>query len=129
MYKRQPYVSALSDPGAAKPLAGMRIGVIRELMVKFHPSDAAISDGINRELKVLQDLGAELVETVDPKYPDDPAIPNVAFGFQDAIAETIPFQLPEVLSWKKDGKPEFEVPGYDVTSRDYLCLLYTSRCV
>jgi Asp-tRNA(Asn)/Glu-tRNA(Gln) amidotransferase A subunit family amidase len=117
---KMPYVSALSDPGAAKPLAGMRIGVIRELMVKFHPSDAAISDGINRELKVLQDLGAELVETVDPKYPDDPAIPNVAFGFQDAIAETIPFQLPEVLSWKKDGKPEFEVPGYDVTSRDYL---------
>ncbi len=117
---KTPYVSALSDPGKTKPLAGMRIGVIRELMVKFAASDAAISDGINRELKVLQDLGAELVETTDPQYPDDPAIPNAAFSFQDAIAETIPFQMPDVLSWKKDGKPEFTVPGYDVASRDYL---------
>jgi Asp-tRNA(Asn)/Glu-tRNA(Gln) amidotransferase A subunit family amidase len=117
---KTPYVSALSDPGKAKPLAGMRIGVVRELMVKFAASDAAISDGINRELKVLQDLGAELVESTDPQYPDDPAIPNMGFSFMDAIAETIPFQMPDVLSWKKDDKPEFEVPGYDVTSRAYL---------
>jgi Asp-tRNA(Asn)/Glu-tRNA(Gln) amidotransferase A subunit family amidase len=98
----------------------MRIGVIRELMVKDSPSDAAVSDGINRELKVLKDLGAELVETTDPKYPDDPSIPNMAFGFNDAIAEIVPFHMPEIFSWKKDGKPEFEVPGYDVTSRKYL---------
>jgi Asp-tRNA(Asn)/Glu-tRNA(Gln) amidotransferase A subunit family amidase len=105
----------------------MRIGVIRELMVKFTPSDAAISDGINRELKVLQDLGAELVETTDPKYPDDPSIPNMAFTFQDAIAETIPFQMPEILSWKKDDKPMFEVPGYDVSSRKYLVAASTHQ--
>jgi len=114
------YVGALSKPGA-KPLAGMRIGVIRELMVKQNPSDAAISDGINRELKVLKDLGAELVETVDPAYPDDPAIANMKFTFQDAIAEVIPFHMPEVLSWKTaDGKLEFAVPGHDVTSREYM---------
>jgi amidase len=70
---------------------------------------------------VLQDLGAELVEATDPQYPDDPSIPNMAFTFEDALAEIIPFHLPEVLSWKTaDGKPEFTVPGYDVTSRDYL---------
>ncbi|MDR3419242.1 MAG: amidase [Nevskia sp.] len=115
-----PYASVLSDPKDPKPLKGIRIGVVRELFVKFGPSDAAISDGINKELKVLKDLGAELVETSDPQYPDDPSIPNAEFGFQDAIAETIPFQLPEVLAWKKDGKPEFEVPGYDLSSRKYL---------
>ena len=117
------YVSALSDPAKARPLAGMRIGVIRELLVKSSSSRAAVSDGINKELKVLQDLGAELVETTDPRYPDDPSIPNMAFTFNDAIAEIVPFHMPEVFSWKKDGKPEFEVPGWDVTSRKYLVSL------
>jgi amidase len=117
---KTPYVGALSETGKAKPLAGMRIGVVREFMVKLDPSDAGVSDGVNRELKVLKDLGAELVETVDPQYPDDPSIPNVAFSFNDALAEIIPFHMPEVLSWKKDGKPEFEVAGWDVTSRKYL---------
>ena len=121
------YMSALTPAGTAKPLAGMRIGVIRELMVKDNPSDAAVSDGINSELQVLKDLGAELVETTDPQYPDDPAIPNMAFTFNDAIAEIIPFHLPEVFSWKKDGKAEFEVPGYDVTSRKYLVSLATHK--
>lgn len=120
---KTPYMSALSESGKSKPLSGMRIGIIRELMVKENPSDAAVSDGINRELKVLRDLGAELVETVDPKYPDDPTIPNVTFGFNDAFAELLPFHMPEIFSWKKEGKPEFEVPGYDITSRKYLVAL------
>ena len=49
------YVDALTGPSQSKPLAGMRIGVIRALMVKEHPGDAAVSDGINRGLKVLQE--------------------------------------------------------------------------
>jgi amidase len=117
------YVGALSEATNSKPLAGMRIGVIRALMVKANPSEAPVSDGINRELKVLQDLGATLVEDVDPKYPDDPSIENMTFGFNDAFAELLPFHMPEIFSWKKDGKPEFEVPGWDVTSRKYLVAL------
>jgi amidase len=117
------YVSALSAAGKAKPLAGMRIGVIRELMIKDTPSHTAVSDGINRELQVLKDLGAELVETTTQKYADDPYIPNMTYTFNDAIAEIIPFHMPEVFSWKKDGKPMFEVPGWDVTSRKYLVAL------
>jgi len=123
----KPYVDALTPAGKSKPLAGMRIGVVRELMVKHTASDGPIIDGINKELKVLKDLGAELVETVDPQYPDDPTIPNMTFGFQEAMAEVIPFHMPEVLSWKKDGKPEFTVPGYDVTSRDYLVKAYNHK--
>lgn len=117
---KTPYASALSDPNQARPLAGIRIGVVREFMIKHTASDAAIIDGINRELKVLQSLGAELVESIDPRYPDDPSIPNMSLTFQQAIAEVIPFHMPEVLSWQKDGKPEFAVPGYDLTSRKYL---------
>jgi amidase len=120
---KTPYVNALSDASNSKPLAGMRIGVVRELFVKDNPAKVAVSDGVNKELKVLQALGAELVETVDPRYPDDPSIPNLAFTFNDAIAEVLPYHMPEVLSWKKDGKPEFEVPGWDVTSRKYLVAL------
>jgi Asp-tRNA(Asn)/Glu-tRNA(Gln) amidotransferase A subunit family amidase len=44
----------------------------------------------------------------------------MAFGFSAAIAEVLPFHMPEVFSSKKDGKAEFEVPGWDVTSRKYL---------
>ena len=56
----------------------MRIAVVREFMVKHTKNDEAISDQIDREIKnVLRDkLGAELVESVDPLYPDDPSIAN-----------------------------------------------------
>jgi len=116
----EPYVNSVVAPGTSKPLAGLRIGIVREFMVKHLPSLSPVSDGINKELKVLQDLGAELVETTVPQYPDDPSIPNMEFGFQQALAEIVPFHMPEVLHWVKDGKPEFAVDGWDVTSRDYL---------
>lgn len=120
---KTPYVNALSKPGSSKPLAGVRIGVIRELFVKDNPGKVAVSDGVNKELKVLKELGAEIVETVDPRYPDDPSIPNMDYDFNDAIAEILPYQMPEVFSWKQDGEPLFEVPGWDVTSRKYLVAL------
>ena len=106
-----------------KPLAGVRIGVVREYMVKHTTNDAAISDRVNEEIKrVLRDeLGAELVESVDPKYPDDPSIPNMAYPFQRALAEILPLHMPEyLLSAGADGSPRFAVPGFDVRSLDYL---------
>ena len=120
---KAPYMSAIKDAAKPKPLAGIRIGVIRALYLKKFPGDDAVSDGVNKELQVLKDLGAELVEDVDPNYPDDPSIPNMTFGFNDAFAELLPFHMPEIFSWKKDGKPMFEVPGWDVTSRKYLVAL------
>jgi amidase len=122
-----PYVNALSASKQAKPLSGMRIGVVRELFVKDNLAKAAVSDGVNKELKVLKELGAELIETIDPRYPDDPTIPNMEFTFNHAIAEVVPFHMPETFSWKKDGKPEFEVPGWDVTSRKYLVAVSTHK--
>ena len=124
---KTPYVNAIASATQAKPLAGMRIGVVRELFVKDSPAKAAVSDGINKELNVLKELGAELVETVDPRYPDDPAIANMAFTFNDAIAEVVPFHMPETFSWKKDDKPEFAVPGWDVASRKYLVAVATHK--
>ena len=120
-----PYASFVVDAEAAgsKPLAGMRIGVVREYMVKHAANDAAASDLVNGEiLRVLRDeLGAEIVESSDPAYPDDPSIPNMAYDFHRAIAEILPIHMPEYIQARDAGGGyRFAVPGHDVTSRDYL---------
>lgn len=109
-----------------KPLAGMRIGIVREYMVKHVANDVTISDIINEEIKyVLRDkLIAELVESFDPLYPDDPDIPNMEYTFQDALAEILPQEMPEYFFKKTSSDAlEFAVPGFDVTTRDYLVKL------
>src|SRR4029450_2372188 len=92
---QKPYASFANQ----KSLAGMRIGIVREFMVKQTPNDEAISDQIGNEIKsILRDkLGAQLFESVDPLYPDDPTIPNLKPTFQEALAEILPFHIPEYL--------------------------------
>ena len=124
-----PYASyvvaeAPADEGGAgqPPLAGMRVGIVREYMVEHTPNDAAISDRIDDEIKtVLRDrLGASLVESVDPLYPDDPAVENMAYTFHDALAEILPIHMPEFFATTNaDGGLEFAVAGHDVTSKRY----------
>ena len=124
-----PYASYVVDEASgegARPLAGMRVGIVREYMVEHTPNDAAISDRIDDQIKtVLRDrLGASLVESVDPLYPDDPAVENLAYTFQDALAEILPIHMPEYFSTTTgDGSLEFAVPGHDVTSKRYLVRL------
>lgn len=109
----------------AKPLQGMRIGVVREYMVKHTPNDAAISDRVDEEIKtVLRDqLGAEIVESVDPLYPDDPTVTNMTYTFQDALAEVLAAAAPEYFLQKQGDELEFAVPGYDVRTNEYLVKL------
>ena len=113
------------DPGE-KPLAGMRVGIVREYMVEHTLNDAAISDRIDDEIKtVLRDrLGATLVESVDPLYPNDSTVPDMEYTFRDALAEVLPIHMPEYFSkTTADGALEFAVPGHDVTSTRYLVRL------
>jgi amidase len=126
----RPYASfALGDDALkqnGKPLKGMRIAIIREHMVKTTRNHEAISDQVDQEIKtVLRDrLGAELVETVTPGYPDDPDVPNLRYTFNDALSELLPRFMPEIFKRKnKDGELAFAVPGYDVTSYEYLLKL------
>jgi amidase len=122
---RQPYASFVSAPpggkNPAKSLAGVRVGVVREYMVKHAANDAAMSDLVDREIKiVLRDrLGAELVESFDPLYPDDPSIPNMTYNFQQALAEILPFHMPEYLQ-AGGGAAAYAITGYDVATRDYM---------
>ncbi len=125
---KEPYSSFLVNSAAAasKPLQGMRIGVVREFMVKHTMNDAAISDQLDQEIKsVLRDkLGAELVESIDPKYPDDPAVANMKYTFQDAFREIFPAVVPEFFSQTtSSGELEFAVHGWDVKSTDYMIAL------
>ena len=129
---KEPYASFVVGDEAAKkaPLKGMRLGVVREFMVKHTKNDVAISDLIDTEIKtVLRDrLGAEILESVDPMYPDDPAVPNMTYTFQQAMAEILPSAAPEYF-WQKTrtGELEFAVPGWDVTSVDYAVALATGK--
>jgi Asp-tRNA(Asn)/Glu-tRNA(Gln) amidotransferase A subunit family amidase len=130
MIPKEPYTSFLVSKEDLKtnpkPLAGMRIAFARDFMVKFVPNERAISDQIDREVKtVLRDrLGADLVESLDPLYPDDPDVPNLKYTFQDAFAEILAFNVPEYFfQTTKDGKLEFAVPGYDVRTLDYMVKL------
>jgi Asp-tRNA(Asn)/Glu-tRNA(Gln) amidotransferase A subunit family amidase len=126
----KPYASfALDDAalgGNSKPLKGMRIAILREHMVKRTRNHETISDQLDHEIKaVLRDrLGAELVETITSDYKDDPDVPNLRYTFADALSEILPRLMPEIFSRRDDkGELVFAVPGYDVTSYDYLLKL------
>lgn len=108
LFPQKPYASFADG----KSLKGMRIGIVREYMVKHTPNDAAISDQIDKEIKtILRDkLGAQLFESVDPLYADDPTIPNLKPSFQEALAEILPFHMPEYLyKTTSNGEAEFPV--------------------
>jgi Asp-tRNA(Asn)/Glu-tRNA(Gln) amidotransferase A subunit family amidase len=109
-----------------KALEGMRIGIIREHMVKPTANHVAMSDQIDNEIKtVLRDkLGAEIVESIDPEYGDDPDVPNLEYTFSDAFSEIFPRYMPEIFNRTDDsGNLLFEVPGWNVSSYEYLLAL------
>ena len=125
----QPYVQNLIGDVAAsggKPLQGMRIAILREHMVTPTANHAAISTQIDQEIKnTLRDaLGAEIVESNTPAYPDDPGVPNLKYTFADAFSETLPRFMPEIFSRRTpSGALVFAVPGHQVDSYEYLLKL------
>ncbi len=146
LVSKAPYSSFVNAnaKNPAKPLAGLRIGIVREFMVKHAANDSAVSDAVDKEIKkVLRDkLGATIVESHDPLYPDDPDVPNMKYTFQDAMAEILPVHMPEYFtqhvganarggdgfggddaSGKPSDKLMFAVPGQDIGSRDYVAKL------
>src|SRR3954469_19448573 len=94
----EPYVRAITEgtPGA---LRGMRIGIIREFMVKHAKVDEPIVEAVGAEMKtVLADhLGATLVESLTPGWVDDPQVENMTTTFARAIAELVPVLYPDLL--------------------------------
>lgn len=145
LISKTPYSSfvggAANARQGAKPLAGLRVGIVREYMVKHTANDVAISDLVDTEIKkVLRDqLGAGIVESFDPKYPNDPDVADMTYTFQQALAEVLPIHMPEYFTAAGGGgeegdegakpaeKPAFAVNGFDISTRDYIAKLAENK--
>jgi amidase len=108
----KPYSASVVSAGARGSLRGMRIGIVRESMLTFPgvKADEPISQAADKEIKaVLGDyLGATLVESVDPLWPDDPTIENMSPTYTQALAQLLPVLFPDILyRLKRDGQPQF----------------------
>jgi amidase len=105
----EPYARAITA-GAAGALKGMRIGIIREFMVKQAKIDEPIVDAAAAEMKTMLGgyLGATLVESVPAGWADDPDIENMTTSFDQAIAQLVPPLFPQILyDLDRNGKPRY----------------------
>jgi Asp-tRNA(Asn)/Glu-tRNA(Gln) amidotransferase A subunit family amidase len=108
----RPYAGSAASPGTRGSLHGMRIGIVRESMLTFPgiKADEPISQAAAKEIKaILRDyLGATLVESADPLWPDDPSIENMSPSYTQALAQLVPVFFPDILyRLKRDGQPQF----------------------
>ena len=107
-----PYADSIVEAAGEGALRGVRIGVIRESMLEFPGvrADEPIVNAAVREIKEMLGgyLGATLVESVDPLWPDDPDIENMQPSYNDALAEFIPVFFPDMLyRLNSAGQPVF----------------------
>jgi amidase len=73
-------------------------------------ADEPISQAVAKEIKtILGDyLGATLVESVDPLWPDDPSIENMKPSYTEVLAQLVPVFSPDILyRLTRDGHPQF----------------------
>jgi hypothetical protein len=108
----KPYVASAASPGTRGSLRGTRIGIIRESMLTFPgvKADEPISQAASREIKaILGDyLGATLVESVDPLWPEDPGLKKLNPSYTQALAQLVPVFFPDILyRLTRDGQPQF----------------------
>ena len=106
------FAASASTAGTAGALKGVRIGVIRESMLKFPgiKADEPIIDAAAKEIKEVLGtrLGATLVESTDPLWPDDPAVENMRTSYTQALAQLLPVFFPDLLyRLNNAGQPVF----------------------
>ena len=79
----------------------MRIGIIRESMLTFPgvKADEPMSQAAAKEIKaILGDyLGATLVESVDPLWPDDPSVEKYEYVILAGSRSDVPVLFPDIL--------------------------------
>jgi amidase len=107
-----PYAASAASTGARGSLRGIRLGIIRESMLTFPgiKADEPITQAAAQEIKaILGDyLGATLVESVDPLWPDDPSMENMKPSYTAALAQLLPVFSPDILyRLTPGGRPQF----------------------
>jgi hypothetical protein len=89
----------------------MRIGVVRESMaMNGNKATEPIITAAAREIADVLGghLGATLVESRDPQFPDDPGIADMTTSFTTALARLIPLFMPDILfRLDASGQPVF----------------------
>ena len=119
-----PYAPSASAPGTPGSLRGVRIGVIRESMLIFPgiKADEPIATAAAREIKEVLGgrLGATLVESVDPLWPDDPDVENMKTSYTRALAELVPVFFPDLLyRLNNRGEPQFPEFAAAITPTEF----------
>jgi len=102
------YTSHATAPGT---LSGVRIGVIRESMLRYAKHVEPITTAAAVEIKTVLGgkLGATLVESPDPGWTPDPGIEQMRTSFRTALARLVPVFMPELLfRLGTDGTPVFK---------------------
>jgi amidase len=112
-----PRSSVLSTPYASharpSPVAGMRLGVIRESMA-YPPgslTEVPIVTAATREIKTVLGgvLGLTLVESTDPLWTRDSDLEVMKTDFRRALARLVPLFMPDLLfRLGPDGRPLFK---------------------
>jgi amidase len=106
-----PFLASVSAGQATDALAGVRIGVVRESMLRpggkaFEPIVTAAAAEIDEVLGAR--LGAQLVESVDPRWQPDPRVEQMTTSFRVALARLVPIFMPDILfRLDEQGAPVF----------------------
>src|SRR5439155_21867011 len=108
-----PDVRHAKTAGTRGAVAGMRIGVVRESMVRAPGSktEEPIVTAAAREIQTILGgrLGATLVESSDPLWKRDPDVEAMTTDFRRALARLVPLIMPDVLfRLGRDGRPLFK---------------------
>ncbi len=118
------YARHIVEDAQEGALRGIRIGIIRESMLTFPGvrADEPIANAAASEIKEVLGgmLGATLVESVDPLWPDDPEIENMTPSYTDALAQLVPVLFPDMLYWlDSDGQPLFPDFAASITPTEF----------
>ena len=119
------YAAQAKMPGVPNALAGVRLGVIRELMVypKDSKTEQPIVDAAKKEIKDVlgRRLGATLVESSDPLWQRDPDCEQMTVDFRRALARLVPVFMPDLLfRLRRDGTPVFEEFAAAITPTEFM---------
>ena len=120
-----PYLDHAKASGAAGSLAGRRIGVIRESMVRPPRSktELPIVTAAAQEIRTVlgNQLGATLVESSDPLWKRDPDIEQMKVDFRRALARLVPLFMPDLLfRLNADGQPLFKEFAAAIVPTEFL---------
>jgi len=104
-------VASIHGGTAAGTLAGTRIGIVRESMLRPGPKAfEAMTQAAADEIRAVLGgrLHAELVESVDPRWRPEPDLEQMTTSFREALARLVPVFLPDLL-FRLDahGEPVF----------------------